>query len=570
MILKVSYIDLQGAVLDALFTAHKPKAALPHALELLGEGLFLDRIFVFEALGDSPCFQATFAWQRNRQTDDQPCLTPPLQAELCPALSTPLFCPDVNELPPVQRKLYAEQGIKALFCCPLTEGDTTQGFFLFADTHADGTGWSAIPEAVETLRTLSRPLSLYACKERYRLRLQEEQAALRHMTTCYLSAKKAKKAFLSGISHDMKTPLHGILGLCSLMLKRVTDPCLYNDLLQIKGSGEYLLELITDALDASSIESGHLTLHPCVCDASQIPQNIQTLTTPMLKEKNLSLNLHADPFPHSLLYLDMGRVMQIFLSILSNAVHFSKPNTSIDCTISLLSVAQNNLTLRVTVRDYGIGMSQEFLQHIFEPFSQENPSAASYRRAGLGMVIAKALVEQMCGSIQVESEQGCGTTVTFTIQLPTAAQIQKLSFPPQENAKALQGTHVLLCEDHALNIAILSRLLADRGVTVTVAKDGKLGYEAFLCAPPGTYQMIFMDIRMPVMDGLAATRAIRSADHPQAKTIPIVAITANNLPETAEEGRLAGMTAFLPKPIRPEQLYKSMLELLFECDGDLS
>ncbi len=568
MIVIPSYEAVEHAVLDCIFTAEKAEEALPKALVLMGKGLALDRILVLEALGDSPCFETTFVWERNTPLSDSLCFTP--KPQLCSPPAALSFCSDVSTLPPLQRTFYAQQGVKALLCCPFPDGDATQGFFIFGDTHADGTGWSSRPQTVEAVRALSRPLCLYACKERYRLRLQEEQAALRQMTTNYLAAKKAKKAFLSGISHDMKTPLHGILGLCSLMLEQATEPTLYNDLLQIKGSGEYLLKLITDALDASQIESGQLTLHPCLCDASQIPQNIQTLTAPMLTEKNICLNLHSDPFPHSMLYLDMGRVMQIFLSILSNAIQFSKPNSHIDCSINLLCMEHNMLSIRATVQDYGIGMSQEFLQHIFEPFSQENPSASCYRASGLGMLIAKALIEQMCGSIQVESEQNCGTTVTFTIQLPVAVQAQDPCCAPCEMRPTLEGIHVLLCEDHTLNIAILSRLLEDRGVTVTVAKNGKLGYEAFLRAPPGTYRMIFMDIRMPVMDGLTATRAIRSAEHPQANSIPIVAITANTLPETAEEGRLAGMTAFLPKPIRPEQLYRTMESLLHIEETDRS
>lgn len=380
-------------------------------------------------------------------------------------------------------------------------------------------------------------------------------------------ANKAKTDFLSSISHDMRTPLNDILGLTSLLKENITDEDARHDLEELELSGKYLLNLINDTLDVNRIANGNLEMHPAVFDGRTIYQNAVSLAKTCMKGRNVTLNIHAEKIPFTLLYVDAGRLEQVIMNLFSNAVKFTPDGGSIDVTLSNLSVEEGFITDKLVVKDSGMGISSEFLPHIFETFSQENPSITGVSQGnGLGMAITKHILDLMNSTITVESEPGQGTSVTVILRLPIAKkeQIQrwKQSRIGVNNAYGLAGKRVLLCEDHPLNTQTAIRLLEAKGMLIEHAPNGEVAVNLFEHSRAGYYQLILMDIRMPIMDGIAATKKIRNMQHEDAKKIPIIAMTANAFAEDIKQTKDAGMNAHLSKPIQPEVLYRTMSELL--------
>ena len=390
-------------------------------------------------------------------------------------------------------------------------------------------------------------------------------------------ANKAKTDFLATVSHDMRTPLNGILGLTHLMLGKAENEEMKRDLRQLSNSGRYLLNLINDTLDVSKIESGKLELRPVVCDGKSTIASVLSLLEPNLKEKNIQFVTHIRNISYANVFIDVGRVEQVIVNIIGNAIKFSEEGGRIDFYMENISHENGVLTDRVTVEDHGIGMSKEFLPHFFEPFSRENPgNKTKYSGTGIGMTITRQIIELMGGEISVESEQGVGTSVTFTLPMPIATkeQIDMNNRIREENSKIvdLTGRRALLCEDHPLNAMIVRRMLEGKGMLVQHAENGKIGLQMFLDSPDHCFDVILMDVRMPEMDGLETAEAIRRSDHPQAKTIPMIAMTANAFEEDVKRSFEAGMDVHLAKPVEPQKLYQTIFELLqkeeLECKNE--
>ncbi len=279
------------------------------------------------------------------------------------------------------------------------------------------------------------------------------------------AANHAKTAFLSRISHDMRTPLNGILGLTRLIKDSIIDDKITQDLTDLEMSGRYLLNLINDTLDMSRIESGKLELHPVVCEGRDMFNNAITLAKTSIRDKHINLQINVENVPFSMLYVDVDRIEQIILNIFGNAVKFTPDGGDIELTLKKISVQDGIITDKLTIRDTGIGISDEFLPHIFEAFSQEDISrTSSHQGTGLGMAITKQLLNQMGGDISVESELGRGTCFSMILKLQIATDEQIRTW--RESQKhigadgALSGKRVLLCEDHPLNTKIATfRLL---------------------------------------------------------------------------------------------------------------
>lgn len=399
---------------------------------------------------------------------------------------------------------------------------------------------------------------------------QKEQAqitALKQAMAAVEKANEAKTDFLSRVSHDMRTPLNGILGLTKLMREKGDWQEIQKDITQLEMSGRYLLNLINDTLDVSKIEKGQMELHPIVCDGKAVFANTLALLRPNLEKKNITFNIQADGLPFTTLYLDVGRVEQLVMNIVGNAIKFTPTGGSIDFVMENLGIEGHALVNRIVVKDSGIGMDPEFIPQIFEPFSQEHSDMTSrYTGSGLGMTISKQIVELMGGTIAVDSTPGVGTTFTIVLKLPIATDEQKIAFeknqPVKRDVQCLSGKRVLLCEDHPVNAQIATRLLGHQGVLVDHAKNGSMGIAMFEKSAPGVYAAILMDIRMPVMDGLEATRRIRKLDRPDARSIPIIAMTANAFEDDVKKTLEAGMDAHLAKPIEPQRLYDVLGELI--------
>lgn len=377
-------------------------------------------------------------------------------------------------------------------------------------------------------------------------------------------ADQAKNNFLSRMSHDMRTPMNGIIGMTALSLdEKNLSSQLRENLINIDNSSKYLLELINDTLDTSKIESNKLTLQPEVIKTDVLTKNILHAFQVSANNKNITITFTTKGIQSdSYIIVDSLRVQQIFQNILSNAIKFTPENGRIDISVECIKRTENSVCDKMIVSDNGIGISKEFLNKIYEPFAQEHNSRTSnYDGSGLGLSIVKSLVDLMGGTIQIESEIGKGTKVTVCLDFEIANPLDIDNINDLDES-ILEGKRTLLVEDHPLNAEIAARLLEKKKMIVERSENGKLAVDAFAASDTGYYDIILMDIRMPVMDGLEATRCIRSLDRQDAKKIPIVAMTANAFDDDIEASFKAGMNGHLAKPIEPTNLYNTIQELL--------
>ncbi len=372
---------------------------------------------------------------------------------------------------------------------------------------------------------------------------------------------------ISRLSHDMRAPLNGILGITSLLQENIHDLKVLEDLSELEHAGKYLIDLINDTLDVSRIERERLELNPVVCDGQELLNDVIVKAKSIADEKNISLNINAAGLPFNILYIDTDRVSQAIMNVVGNAVKFSNSGSAVNFTFRNISVKEGIITDELVIEDTGCGMSDEFAAHIFEPFSQENNSdKTSYNGIGLGMTITKEIIDLMGGSIEVESELGKGTKVTILLPMNIATDEQLNEWKQKQRVgmtvRTLEGRIVLLCEDHPMNADITTRLLENKGVRVELAKNGRIGVDKFSNSEIGYYDAILMDIRMPEMDGIEAAKTIRLLDRADAGTIPIIAMTANTLDKDLRATKNAGMNAHLNKPIETEKLYSTLSELI--------
>lgn len=366
-------------------------------------------------------------------------------------------------------------------------------------------------------------------------------------------ASAAKTSFLARMSHDIRTPMNGILGLIEINEKHADEQEFTSqNRKKAKVAANYLLSLINDVLQLSKLEDPEVNLAYEAFDIKELAKDIHTIIKMRAVEYGITLDYEsfAESFPYPYVWGSPLHVRQIFINILSNAIKYNKKNGSISCAISSWKTEQNQVVYRVIISDTGIGMSEEFLKHVFDPFSREHDGVNStYEGTGLGMSIVKQLIEKMDGTIEVESQEGRGST--FTIELPfTIAKKEEIQNEETEaDACDISGVKVLLVEDNELNMEIAETFLKDAGAAVTRAINGQQAVYLFSENPPGRFDVILMDVMMPIMNGYEATRKIREMERPDARTIPIIAMTANAFVEDIQESREAGMNEHLAKPL---------------------
>ncbi len=372
-------------------------------------------------------------------------------------------------------------------------------------------------------------------------------------------ANRAKSDFLSQMSHDMRTPMNAILGLTALSLDEPgLTPEIKDNLSNIRNSGEFLLGLVNDVLDMSKIESGKIELHYEPYYYRDFLSNMKTMFAPLCEQNGLHFELEEVTTALTIL-ADKVRLNQIFFNILSNAVKYTPEGGTVSYYTRNLKLEGNRGSADYIIQDTGIGMSEEFQKQMFEPFKQENTQVtASLQGTGLGLSIAKNLVEAMGGTLQIESQLHVGTKVIIHLSfeiVPDQPQ-EKANRTSEEDVTAiLSGKRILLAEDHPLNAAIAQKLLEKAGIRVDVVNNGKQCVDKFRYSPEDYYHMILMDIRMPVMDGYEATREIRALKREDAKSIPIIAMTANAYQSDITDCMNAGMNAHMAKPIDPQTMY---------------
>ncbi len=373
------------------------------------------------------------------------------------------------------------------------------------------------------------------------------------------SANQAKSDFLSHMSHDIRTPINGIMGMTDIALKNINNKEKVLDCLKkISGSSQHLLGLINDVLDMSRIESGKTKVNHESFDIRTCIDNCVSIIGGQLATRDLELFHETDTFEHPLLIGDELHLRQVFINILGNSVKFTPDGGKIYFRAKEIESQGERAHFCFELEDTGIGMKPEFLPRLFDAFSQEDDGTrTTYKGTGLGMAITKKFVEMMGGTIEVDSRPNQGTkfTLEFWIDIDKNANLNEPKFEQHIN---LKGMKALLVEDIELNLEIAQSILEEEGAIITPAMNGQEAVDAFRSQPAGTFDMIIMDIMMPVMDGITATKTIRALDRPDAKTIPIIAMTANAFEEDIRNTREAGMNAHLSKPIDIDMLFKTL------------
>lgn len=387
---------------------------------------------------------------------------------------------------------------------------------------------------------------------------QREQRERELQTELLMKMAQAKNEFLAKMSHDIRTPLNGIIGMNYIASAKTPSECreVTDCLKKVDISAKYLLGILNDILDMSKIESGELRMSANPFSLETLQEGIKALTLSQMEGKEFRFTINA---PDTIDYDYIGdelRIKQILMNLLSNAVKFTEKG-SVTLAIAIRPVNEMSDEVTFSVRDTGKGMSKEFLEHIFSPFTQENDSiAASYGGSGLGLSIAKSFVELMGGVMTVTSEIGKGSEFTVALLLERTARVKREALEAQEAEMdgSFAGKHLLLCEDNELNAEIAEIILTDLNLKVDRAENGRRGVELFKQSEPGYYSMIFMDVRMPEMDGYEATCAIRALDRADAKQVTICALSANAFSDDIRKSLEAGMNEHLAKPLDVAEL----------------
>ena len=377
-------------------------------------------------------------------------------------------------------------------------------------------------------------------------------------------ASRAKTSFLSNMSHEIRTPMNAIIGLDSIALRNPDlQPQTREQLEKIGTSAKHLLGLINDILDMTRIESGKMTLKNEEFSFREFLDQINIIINGQCVDKGLFYECNVAGQVEDYYYGDDIKLKQVLINILGNAVKFTNPPGEVSFTSEQIDNQDGLCTLRFTMRDTGIGMDEEYIPHLFESFTQEDETSVNrYGGSGLGMAITKSLVEMMNGKIEVESKKGVGSVFTVVVTLKASDRKYKDDAEMAHDGACvhdvLAGRRVLMAEDVEQNAEILRDLLELEDMEAELAVNGEEAVRMFSGHPEGYYDAVLMDVRMPIMDGLTAAGAIRAMDRKDAKTVPIIAMTANVFDEDVERSLQAGMNAHLFKPIDPDVLYETM------------
>ena len=379
------------------------------------------------------------------------------------------------------------------------------------------------------------------------------------------AANEAKTEFLQRMSHDIRTPINGICGLVNMADHYAGDMEKQTEYrTKVKEASNMLLELVNDVLDMSKLDSGEVVLEEISFNLSKIFEEVLVVIGQIAVEQNIRIGWEKKEITHRDLIGSPGYVKRVMMNILSNAVKYNRKNGNIYISCMEIPSEQPEMTMMEFVcRDTGIGMTEEFQKYIFEPFAQEHAgSRTKFAGTGLGMPITKKLVEKMGGTITFESKEGVGTT--FVIRVPFKIDLDADKREEQKDAseKSIKGLHILLAEDNELNMEIAEFVLQNEGAEVTKAWNGQEAVELFGNSEPGEFDVILMDIMMPVMNGYEATKMIRSLEREDAKTIPIIAMTANAFTEDRIRAKESGMDEHIAKPVDVELLVKVIHKLV--------
>ena len=460
----------------------------------------------------------------------------------------------VRDLLPIEQEQMARQGIVSVLAVPIFIRDIFWGFVGFDDCVTERV-FSKMEVSTLGSGAMLIAASLFRNEINNNLIAAKEDA---------LSSARAKSFFLANMSHEIRTPLNAIVGMAQVAKQNSTNEKAMRPIEEILNASRHLMDLINDILDFSKIESGKLDLVYEAFDFRMAMQEVVNLITPRCVEKNIAFETKFDNLSEVFVSGDRLRTKQVLINLLGNAVKFTDENGTITFSIEIVGKSKSDTTLQFCVRDNGIGISEENLPNLFTEFEQgDNSISVKYDGTGLGLAISQKIIKAMGGEILVESVPGEGSTFSFAIALQNA---ELRGFPAKQEARGeefdLSGRRILIAEDIEINRAILVELLADTGIIIDVAEDGQQALQMFEQSALNHYNLIFMDVQMPKMDGYQATVAIRKLSRSDAKNIPIIAMTANAFREDVERALDAGMNGHMSKPIDIDEVRQMLFDKL--------
>lgn len=417
-------------------------------------------------------------------------------------------------------------------------------------------GWIILTAAI-VAALVGAMVAVVTLERRQRLRreLEETEKALRQER----QANRAKSQFLSAMSYNIRTPMNAIVGMTTIALQHREDGektarCLE----EIDKAGHYLLKLVNDVLDVSEVESGHPASHPSVVSLPLAVESIARMVQAQFRDRGVELSLDTGRMEHPYLLADEVRLEQIFGNLLTNAMQYTPAGGRVSVELyELPAIAPGHARVVCRVQDTGEGMSPEFMETMYQPFTRGQEDTR--RGSGLGLVIVRQAVELMGGTIQCQSREGEGTEFAVTLELPTAPPPSGLdNGESQARWEVFRGLRLLVAEDNDLNWEVIRQLLETQGVETQRASNGQECVERLTGEGEGAYQLVLMDVQMPVMDGMEATAAIRSDPRSWVNNIPIVAMTADALSQDVAQCRQVGMDDHVAKPVEMEKLRQAM------------
>ena len=450
----------------------------------------------------------------------------------------------------------------------LERGRDFYAYVYFSESKVYATRWTKLGDAlVFYLVVVSIFFYILRRSEQEHLKKQHEIDE-KYKEQLILSAREAERAnnakteFLQRMSHDIRTPINGIRGMLEIAGLNMNDHAKVNEcLVKIGEASSYLLDLVSEILDMGKLSSGDIALEHVSFDLRKLCDEVLALMRRQAEAKDIDVSLRRDESIPRFLIGSPVHVKRILVNVLNNAIKYNKLHGKVYLRMKELERKDDVITLEFSCEDTGIGISEAFLPHVFEAFTQDIDTARSeYEGSGLGMPIVKTLVDKMGGSITATSKQGEGSKfvirLSFTIDKAMPQEAVKEKF----DAAIVRGLHVLMAEDNTLNMEIAKFFLDKAGVTYTAVNNGQEAVAAFKASKPYTYDAILMDVMMPVMDGLEATRQIRALEREDAKSVPIIAMTANAFVEDRQKAFAAGMNEHVTKPLQSDVLLKALAE----------
>jgi signal transduction histidine kinase/CheY-like chemotaxis protein len=375
------------------------------------------------------------------------------------------------------------------------------------------------------------------------------------------AANRAKSEFLSSMSHDLRTPLNGIIGFTDYAMNEHDADKKQDYLSKVKSSGELMRDMVNDTLELSRIESGKGTLDLQTVDLQDVAETVMTSMRPYAELKRLELTDDFSGLVNRMVLADKIKIQKIILNLVSNAIKYTGEGGSVAVVMTSADISGSGSNVSLTVKDNGIGMSEEFCRTMFEPFTQEKRAETdTMTGTGLGLSIVRKYVDLMGGTVDVKSKIHIGTEVTVVLPLKNSDEGVDVTEKPAVRYEIFAGKHALLFEDNNVNAEIAQMILGDAGVITDRAADGKAGLEMYAGSGDGYYDFILMDIRMPVMNGFEAAAAIRGMDRSDAATVPVIAMTADAFEESMTEAAAAGMNGYITKPIDRDAMFRTIAE----------